>query len=64
MGKEKLKWAILQMADADDSLCEEAILLILGALESDEMFAEVIRGDAGSIERAAPNPQSNPLVLI
>ena len=51
MSAEELKSTVLVMADADDALSEDAKLLILGALDSDEMFAEVLRGDAGPIVR-------------
>ena len=62
MSTEELKWSVLAMADADDSLSEEAKLLILGALEGDEMFSDVIEGHAGPIERPdkkQPRKQSN-----
>ena len=53
MGSEELKGAVLALADADRSLAEEAKLLILGALDGDEMLAEVLRGESGPIERPA-----------
>src|SRR5664279_6383518 len=53
MGSEELKGAVLALADADPTLSEDAKLLILGALDGDEMFAEVIRGESGPIERPA-----------
>jgi len=54
MSSEELKTTVLALADADPSLSEEAKLLILGALDGDEMFAEVLRGESGPIERTAP----------
>ena len=51
MSADEIKLTLLEMADSDPTLSEEAKLLILGALESDDMFAEVLRGEAGPIER-------------
>ena len=64
MSAEELKSTVLAMADADDALSEDAKLLILGALDSDEMFAEALRGDAGPIvrpDRAHQAPATEPV---
>ena len=63
MSAEELKWTVLAMADADDAISEDVKLLILGALDSDEMFAEVLRGDAGPIVRPDPAHQSPATVV-
>ena len=51
MSADQLKSTVLSMADSDDALSEDVKMLILGALESDEMLAEVLRGEAEPIER-------------
>ena len=51
MSADEIKLTLLEMADSDPTLSEEAKLLIRGALESDDMFAEVLRGEAGPIVR-------------
>ncbi len=64
MSAEALKWTVLAMADADDALSEDVKLLILSALESDEMFADVVRGDADPIvrpDRIAQAPTIEPV---
>jgi ABC-type hemin transport system ATPase subunit len=64
MSAEELKWTVLAMADADDALSEDVKLLILSALESDEMFADVVRGDADPIvrpDRIAQAPTIEPV---
>ena len=47
MSADEIKLTVLEMADSDPMLSEDAKLLILGALESDDMFADVLRGEAG-----------------
>ncbi len=54
MNNEDLSNVVLELADADPSMSEDAKLLILGALDGDELLAEVIRGEASPIERPTP----------
>ncbi len=51
MSGDDLTLTVLELADADPSLPEEAKLLILTALEGDELFADALAGDAAPIER-------------
>ena len=60
MSADEIKLTVLEMADSDPTLSEDAKLLILGALESDDMFADVLREEGGPIVRPDQTDRTSP----
>ncbi|TDD70269.1 recombinase RecF [Jiangella aurantiaca] len=56
--------AVLELADADDTLTDESTVLVLAALESDDELAAAVRTDRseGSVPRPPAPPESAPPV--
>jgi hypothetical protein len=61
VGNEKLVDLVLRLAEADPDLTEDAKFVVLGALESDELLAKAIAGEADTSKLLPPPPSQGPV---